>query len=1076
MDAIGPFFGCVGFLAILAALVMGIVALAKMASLQDEVAKLNSRLTRTENELFASRRATTAAPATAPAPTLSISPREAARDRIVHGLSPSAPESIPPATPPASTPAPSIPAPIPPAAESNEATFISPQQTPPPVPTPPPAPAIPPTKPLTQPAKTSPGLEAYLGTRLFVVIGAIALALAGILLVKYAVDRNYFSPAVRVIAGAAAGFALIGVAQWRRKQEPFIAQGLSAAGIVALFAAIFAATSLYHFLLPIWGFAFLAGVTALAVGLSLQKQGGGPLMATLGLIGGFVTPLLVNSNSPHVPGLFGYLLLLHVGMVTVTRKRGWSILAGLSVVAASGWLLFWLAFMPWNPADGPILGLFMLATGISTVVATLNNAEAWRGTLAARALTWISSGLALLAACVLLGKSDFSDLQWGFFAALALGTFVLGRMRSHYEGLAWACAIAVLAMLVTWGTSQHVIWNFSPETSPDAAHVYHQLQCWLIAFGIGSVIAAYVCIWGSAVPMRWGLLATLLAVAYVAAAYGVLGHSPRPDAWAYVPLAAAALMIALAVPIYRRRATMRTGEETLAIFAHGILALLLIAPPMALKDGALTAAWCALLPLVALAIWRCRLTDLMYGFFATLLLATIRGIFFLARLEGEGPSLWWNPIIWNYGSLLLAAIASMLILERATRKLNQLEQGDGIVPSMAEVSALLQTVAVAAGFFMFSLLVHWHFSGGHLRNPPALFTERSTYTVGWLALAAVLLWLGRSLRRPALLRCGEVVAAIGMLYVLLAMVLFTNPLWWGDAVGSTLVFNSLLYAYGLPALLCAALAWLISRSGGNAAVAKAAAITALILLAVLTSLEVRQGFHGEYLNQFSMTFVERGTYAIAWLILAAILLVIGYRFHLNTVRIAGLTLSTIAIGFVVIVCGFAANPLWLHEPVGGTRIANWLLYVFGLPMLATGAFTILLWNRGKTERTHAQLLGIAGLFLAFILVSLEVRQFFQGPFLDIPGKSTAEMASYSAAWATLGGIFLTAGILRKSALLRWASLLLMLLTIFKVFIFDMSDLKDLLRVLSFAGLGLSLMALAFVYQHFVFRKPTEPTT
>ena len=52
-------------------------------------------------------------------------------------------------------------------------------------------------------------------------------------------------------------------------------------------------------------------------------------------------------------------------------------------------------------------------------------------------------------------------------------------------------------------------------------------------------------------------------------------------------------------------------------------------------------------------------------------------------------------------------------------------------------------------------------------------------------------------------------------------------------------------------------------------------------------------------------------------------------------------------------------------------------------------------------------------------------------------------------------------------------LVMMLITIPKVFLFDMPGLQGLQRVLSFAGLGVSLMALAFVYQRFVFRRPAE---
>ena len=49
----------------------------------------------------------------------------------------------------------------------------------------------------------------------------------------------------------------------------------------------------------------------------------------------------------------------------------------------------------------------------------------------------------------------------------------------------------------------------------------------------------------------------------------------------------------------------------------------------------------------------------------------------------------------------------------------------------------------------------------------------------------------------------------------------------------------------------------------------------------------------------------------------------------------------------------------------------------------------------------------------------------------------------------------------------------MLLAVGKVFLYDMSELKDLYRVLSFFGLGVSLLALGYIYQRFVLREP-EP--
>ena len=48
----------------------------------------------------------------------------------------------------------------------------------------------------------------------------------------------------------------------------------------------------------------------------------------------------------------------------------------------------------------------------------------------------------------------------------------------------------------------------------------------------------------------------------------------------------------------------------------------------------------------------------------------------------------------------------------------------------------------------------------------------------------------------------------------------------------------------------------------------------------------------------------------------------------------------------------------------------------------------------------------------------------------------------------------------------------MMLAVAKVFLYDTGNLGDLYRVLSYLGLGLSLLLLAWLYQRFVFA--TDP--
>jgi len=58
--------------------------------------------------------------------------------------------------------------------------------------------------------------------------------------------------------------------------------------------------------------------------------------------------------------------------------------------------------------------------------------------------------------------------------------------------------------------------------------------------------------------------------------------------------------------------------------------------------------------------------------------------------------------------------------------------------------------------------------------------------------------------------------------------------------------------------------------------------------------------------------------------------------------------------------------------------------------------------------------------------------------------------------------------------LRYASLVVLVLVVGKVFLVDMADLTGLLRVASFLGLGIALLALGFVYRRYVFREDSSP--
>jgi uncharacterized membrane protein len=72
--------------------------------------------------------------------------------------------------------------------------------------------------------------------------------------------------------------------------------------------------------------------------------------------------------------------------------------------------------------------------------------------------------------------------------------------------------------------------------------------------------------------------------------------------------------------------------------------------------------------------------------------------------------------------------------------------------------------------------------------------------------------------------------------------------------------------------------------------------------------------------------------------------------------------------------------------------------------------------------------------------------------------------TYSAFFMLFGAVLLALGFWRRSAFLRWQALVLLAVSIAKVFTVDVSALSQGYRILSFLGLGALLLAVSFVYQ------------
>src|SRR3569832_2223636 len=170
---------------ILAFPVIAIVALVKASNNARELLRVEQALGRTQRELAAltTKFDQLGATGVAPAPTATPEPVKASAP-VAAAEPPKPSVAAAPVTPPPSVP------------------HVAPTAKAPPPPRPP----------------TARGLEENLTSRLFIWLGAVAVALAGTFLVKYSIDEGYLGPAARCILGFLLGTALAVGGEWLRRR------------------------------------------------------------------------------------------------------------------------------------------------------------------------------------------------------------------------------------------------------------------------------------------------------------------------------------------------------------------------------------------------------------------------------------------------------------------------------------------------------------------------------------------------------------------------------------------------------------------------------------------------------------------------------------------------------------------------------------------------------------------------------------------------------------------------------------------------------------------------------------------
>ena len=197
------------------------------------------------------------------------------------------------------------------------------------------------------------------------------------------------------------------------------------------------------------------------------------------------------------------------------------------------------------------------------------------------------------------------------------------------------------------------------------------------------------------------------------------------------------------------------------------------------------------------------------------------------------------------------------------------------------------------------------------------------------------------------------------------------------AVGTTPIFNWLLWGYGIPALSFWAGSILLRR-GGDDAPLRTVESAAILFTVLLAFMEIRHAVNNGDVYRQSAGLTE-----VALQVCVALAMAIGLeRLRIRTgsvIHNAGAILLTVFAGLAA-VFGLLVleNPLLWHIDVGGAVI-NLLLLGYALP--AVLALLLSYAVAGRRPVAYANTIAAGALILALAYVTLEIRRILSRPGL-----------------------------------------------------------------------------------------------
>ena len=160
-------------------------------------------------------------------------------------------------------------------------------------------------------------LEYAIASNWLLRIGVLILVMGVGFFLKYSFEKGLIGNTGRILLGAIAGLAsLVAGTQMLGRKYHLFGQGLVGAGIAILYFSVFASANYYHQINIPTGFALMVAVTCLAGWVAVRFDS--LLVAILGIIGAYGTPIMLSTGVVNYVGLYSYLLILGIGVFGIS--------------------------------------------------------------------------------------------------------------------------------------------------------------------------------------------------------------------------------------------------------------------------------------------------------------------------------------------------------------------------------------------------------------------------------------------------------------------------------------------------------------------------------------------------------------------------------------------------------------------------------------------------------------------------------------------------------------------------------------------------------------------------------------